>query len=283
MYQRTTARKLGQWASGISLMLVALTATGLSLAINVSYGLKVNTATGVIFGLSDVALAIIPPVAVALGWSRHLRVAFLICAFVSVWTAANFMAEGQWTRFASIEHKADQRDDLKERVASLKNDLARIEEQGTVKSLAERVEIKAAQAKREGNRGYCGPKCEKLKTQEAQLRARLGLAQRRDALSADLAAARKKLASAKPPGLSQGKEIRMVVTVTIAIILLEVLRHLNGLASRMIRLAMRKPRQRKPKAEAAEPTAAPAPARPANVIPLPEERARKGFKSLAGV
>lgn len=291
MRKPTTARQWGQLIVGICLLAIALTATALSLYINISYGAQIGTAAAVASGLSDVALAIIPVVAVAVGWSRQLRAAFIICAIYSVWTATNYMADHYGQHFVSKRHEASEHLVLKDRIASLEAKLDRITEQGTVKSLSEQVEIKAAQAKREGNRGYCGPKCEALKTQEAQLRARLGLAKRRDELDARLTAARTKLADTPPvevSGLAKHAatvtewnkdalaQVINVISVIAILILVELLRHLNGPAARMLKLATRKTRQRKKQ------EAAPASPAPANVIPLHEDRVQRGLRNLTG-
>jgi hypothetical protein len=290
MHKPTTARQWGQLVTGLVLLAIALTATGLSLYINVSYGSQIGTAAAIASGLSDAALAIIPIVGVAIGWSRQLRAAFIVCALYSVWTASNYMADHYGQHFVSKQHEASEHLVLKDRTRSLQAKLDQITEQGTVKSLTGQVELKAAQAQRESQRGGCGPKCEALKDQEAQLRARLGLAQRRDKLAADLAAARTKLANTPPVEVSglathaasltklDENTIAQIIgaaSVVFVLILIELLRHLNGPAAHMLKLATRKPRKRnQQQAPPAPPTH--------NVIPLHRERAERGLRSLTG-
>src|SRR5262245_26961110 len=80
----------GQWATGGVMLAASLTAGGTGLVLNVSYGLETGLAAGLIYGLADFGKIIIPVVAAAIGWSRHLRITAAVCVAVSLWCATNY-------------------------------------------------------------------------------------------------------------------------------------------------------------------------------------------------
>lgn len=261
MFKRTTPRKLGQWATGITLMLIALTATGLSLMMNISYGLQIGTAAGIASGLSDVALAVIPVVGIAIGWSRQLRIAFLICAIYSAWTATNYMADHYGQHLLSKRHEAGEHETLKDRIASLEASLASRRD-------AIDYEMKTG----------CGPKCRGHMEEAAEISDKLDAARASlaDTPPVEISGLAKHASTVTGRDKQDIAQAINIVSVIVVLILIELLRHLNSPAARMLKLAMRKPRQPKQKE-----TTAPAPP-PANVVPLHSERVERGLRNLTG-
>lgn len=283
MVQRITARKAGQLFIGSAIMLLAMGATGVSGWLNVSYGLKFNLTIAIVFGLSDAALFTIPPAATFLGRSRYLRIAFAICAVTSVWTASNSLFDGQWQRFVAVEHEAGQQDDLRDQVERLKKGLLAIDEQASVKALGGLLDATTGARRDECSEeaGGRGPECRKLEAEEREIRARKGLAERRDRLSARLDAAREALDDVKPVADVGIAEERIVITTVLALMLLEVLRHFNVAGLYLIRLALRKPRTRaKNRGPAPHPSVV-----GGNVVPITDlqvSRAERGMRNLTG-
>jgi hypothetical protein len=274
--QSTRLPLWGQWAAGLALMLVALTAGGLSMGMNIAYGLQAGPAVAVAYGLSDAAKLLIPVVAVAIGWRAHLRLAAILAAIVSVWCAMNYLADQHGGQLLKRQH------DHAVYAAAGK----RIEElEARLKAAREGIAFEIAN-------GGCGPKCR-------------GHQDRADKISAELEAARDARAGMKPAELSglagwlalagiaakvTATQALAIVKTLAALVIVEVLAHLAGAAARLIGQAIRRRSRRRRPAKRGAGNASPASsarhgAVGGNVVPLrrPEERASAGLKSLTGL
>jgi hypothetical protein len=272
--QSTRLPLWGQYAAGLALMLVAVTAGGLSMGMNIAYGLEAGPAVAVAYGLSDAAKLLIPVVAVAIGWRGHLRLAAVLAALVSVWCAMNYLADQHGSQLLERRHAHAVHADTGKRIKEL---------EARLKAAREGVAYEIAN-------GGCGPNC-----RDHQDRA--------ETISAELAAAREKRAGMKPAEVSglagwlalAGLAAKMtaaqalaIVKTLAALVVVEVLAHLAGSAARLIGQAMRRGRRRKREAvkRGAGRASPPPPALAGtNVVPLrrPEERASAGLKSLTGL
>ena len=260
----------GQWAAGLALMLVALTAGGLSMGMNIAYGLQAGPAVAVAYGLSDAAKLLIPVVAVAIGWRGHLRLAAVLAAVVSVWCAMNYLADQHGGQLLERQHAQAVYADTGKRIEELESRL---------KTAREGVAYEIAN-------GGCGPNCRAHQDRAARISEELSAAraQRADMTPAELSGLAGWLALAGLAAKVTAAQALAIVKTLAALVVVEVLAHLAGSAARLIGQAMRRRRRRRP-AKREEGNASPAlSAASGNVVPLrrPEDRATAALKSLTG-
>jgi hypothetical protein len=80
MQEDTKPPGIGQYALGTAFGILALAAGGISLGMNVTFGLQAGIVTAAIFGLSDCAKMILPVVTAALGWNTRRRIAWIVAS-----------------------------------------------------------------------------------------------------------------------------------------------------------------------------------------------------------
>lgn len=215
----------GQWAAGLGLMAVALTAGGLSLAINVTAGLGIGIAAAVAYGLSDVAKLLLPVTCAAIGWNWHLRTAYAVVSVVSVLCAVVYLADIHAASVVSAEHRTDVRAATVATVADLESQLARLQ----------------AAADAEAATGI-GPRWRELNDMAMKASERLQDSRKAAAVSptdfSGSAVLTASLLAVAPIQATKG--IALAKTVA-ALIVMELLVHLAGAAARLIGLAMAKP------------------------------------------
>lgn len=219
-----TIPRWGQWASGVSLLVVALTAGALSLAVNVVAGLSVALPVAVMFGLSDVGKVLVPVVCQAIGWNRHLRTTYWLAATVSVICALIATADMFGLRLAAIDHTAKGVSLSGQQITELRTSLASVRKM----------------ASDEAQRGGCGPKCKALNDRADKLET---------SLSAAVASSREQtkptvtgigflgqaVAKVKPETTNTASSVLLVLA---GILMMELFCHLAGPAASMIGIAM---------------------------------------------
>jgi hypothetical protein len=131
-------------------MATALTAAGLSLAMNISAGLAVGVAVAIAFGLSDAAKVLMPIVANGIGWPKHLKTVYAVASVVSVVCACFYLADQFGHVIAAKENTAATTQNTKQHIADLR---ASLDSARTV-------------AAQESQRGGCGPRCRELSDPE---------------------------------------------------------------------------------------------------------------------
>lgn len=242
----STIPRWGQWASGVSLLAVALTAGALSLAVNVVAGLSVALPVAVMFGLSDVGKVLVPVVCQAIGWNRHLRTTYWLAATVSVICALIATADMFGLRLASIDNAAKGANLTGQQITELRASLASVRKM----------------ASDEAQRGGCGPKCKALNDRadklETSLSAAVSASQSQTAPTVTgIAFLGEAVAEVEPETTNTASAVLLVLA---GILMMELFCHLAGPAASMIGIAMynkpEAPASRKPAVARARRTAA---------------------------
>jgi hypothetical protein len=187
----TTTQKpgLGQYALAAVLGLLAISAGGISLSMNAAFGLQTGIVMAAIFVLSDGAKIILPMADAALGGSSaKRRIAYWTAVLISVLAATSYLLETQATRLLTAEKASETATGARTDAERIRGELAGISEQLGTAALVRLTDAKKAAAEREAGRGKCGPLCEGLQAEHDALVERLGQANRREALEAQLAA-----------------------------------------------------------------------------------------------
>jgi hypothetical protein len=180
----------GQYILATILGLLAIAAGGISLSMNVAFGLKTGLVMAAIFALSDGAKIILPMIDAALGGSTPKRsLAYWTAVLISVLAPSSYLLETQATRLLQSERASETATDARTDAERIRGDLASISEPLSVTALERLEKEERDAADREGGRGFCGPKCEGLKTEADAMLVRLGMAKRRERLEAQLAEA----------------------------------------------------------------------------------------------
>lgn len=211
-----------QWASGIGLMAVALTAGGLSLAVNVLAGLGVGVAVAVAYGLSDVGKMLLPVVCSGIGWNRHTRTAYIVTSIVSVLCAATYLADQHGSTVITAEHRDGIRTAATDTVTDIQAEIAMYREL-------------AAKEEKTGR----GDDWEEYTRKAAEASQRLTDSRKASVVSAtDFPGSAVLLASllAVEP-IKAMKSIALAKTIA-ALIVMELLVHLAGAAAKLIGQAM---------------------------------------------
>ena len=146
-----------KYAAGGVLLAVAVTAGGLSLSLNVSYGLEAGLAAGVTFGLAETAKIVIPIVAGVIGWSLQMRITAAICVTVSLWCAVNYYADTQGRDLLTKQHGEKVYADAEKQIAELGAEAARL----------------SSLASEEAKRGGCRTNCRALTDEASSASQRL--------------------------------------------------------------------------------------------------------------
>lgn len=189
MDEDTKPPGLGQYVLAVILGVLALAAGGISLSMNVAFGLKTGLVMAAIFALSDGAKIILPMIDAALGGSTLKRsLTYWTAVAISVLAATSYLLETQASRLLHAEKATEAASDARADAERIRGELALISEPLGVSALEKLEKAKREAADREAGRGYCGPKCEGLKTEADALLERLGQAKRRADLEAQLAA-----------------------------------------------------------------------------------------------
>lgn len=301
--QPTALPRWAQWTIGIGVTGIALSATALSMAVTVSYGASISPAAAAASALSDLTLAAIPIISAAFGWTPYRRALLVVCAAWSVFTAASYFADEHAAHILERTTTARHATGLAARVDDLESTLGSFRNLPATDAIEQRLAIVAGQVEREAARGGCGTECEKLVAKQDRITARLGRAQQRDRIAAELKAVRARASSMTPvepsglallassaTGIDKGAltQALQAFAIIAVLALIELTRHMIGTGARIIAAAW-----------SARPAAAPATAAltsvdsPASLhevegcIPAPardpESRGRRALERLAGV
>jgi hypothetical protein len=200
---------------------------------------------------------------------------------ISVTAALSSLLEGEAQRLKDSQAAAHLAGDARAGIDRAQRELATMQEPLSVAVLRSLVDDARASANREAARGGCGPRCEASRGEAAQLVARLGMAERRQALQVQLADA-KAAARTNPEtalgasdtlaALTGGDKTRIATLTSIAVsiamlIILELLATFSGDGAAMLHRAWIA-RNEKPihMPEPAPVTVVDMPAKPARVI-----------------
>jgi hypothetical protein len=225
MKEHRSLPRWGQWASGLTLIAVGVSAGATSLVLNTLHGYESGLATAILFALADVGKTALPIVCVAIGWTLQTRLTLAVCAVVSVTCAASYYLDNSGRQLFGQEHGAAVAADRAKSIAELEQELA------TANALA------ADEAKKRG----CGEKCQAFRADAVKASQRLQDA--REARAATPVAAPSGLvvlaaSVASTDEFSAGRWV-MGLKALLAIILLETLVYLSIPGGQMIGVAMR--------------------------------------------
>jgi hypothetical protein len=171
--------------------LLALAAGAISLSLNIAFGLQTSVLAALVFALSDCAKIMLPMVSAALGrWDLRRRMAWAVAVAISVTAALSSLLESEAQRLKDNDAAAHLARDARADIDRARQDLAAIKEPLSTPALRSLLDEAKARADREAGRGGCGPRCEAARAEAAQLVARLGMAERREAMQAQLVDAR---------------------------------------------------------------------------------------------
>jgi hypothetical protein len=179
--------EFGQYILAIILGLLAIAAGGISLCMNVAFGLKTGLVMAAIFALSDGAKILLPMIDAAFGRSSvKRRLAYLTAVAISVLAATSYLLETQATRLLQSQRVTAEISDARIDAERLRRELTLITEPLGVVALEKLEKEKRNAADREADRGGCKSICEGLKTEADVFLERLGMAKRRKLLEAKL-------------------------------------------------------------------------------------------------
>jgi hypothetical protein len=232
--------------------LLALAAGAISLSLNIAFGLQTSVVAALVFALSDCAKIMLPMVSAALGrWDLRRRMAWGVAVAISVTAALSSLLESEAQRLKDSQAAMHLARDARAGIERAHQELATINEPLNVTALRSLLDEAWARADREAGHGGCGPKCEAARAEAAQLVARLGMAERREALQAQLANAQRAArtnpeaalgASDTLAALTGGDKARIATLISIAIsiamlIILELLATFSGDGAAILRRA----------------------------------------------
>jgi hypothetical protein len=173
---------------GIGFGLLALTAGGISLMINIAFGWKTSIVAAAVFGLSDGAKILLPMAAAVLGgWNVRRRLAWLVAVLISVAAALSSLLEADAQRIYASQASANAARVAVTEEMGTRQDLAAIKETLPTEALRKLTSEARAEAAREEASGGCGERCRAQKARYSEYLVRLGVAERRDALQQKLA------------------------------------------------------------------------------------------------
>lgn len=222
----TTIPRWGQWATGGTMLAVALTAGTLGLVLNVSHGLEAGLAAGIAFGLADVGKIIIPIVAGVIGWSTQMRATAVICVLVSVFCAVNYYADHSGRDLIAKQHGETVYADKAKAIAELEAEASRL----------------SALAAEEAKRGGCKQNCRALMVQASEARQRLDTARTLRADAKPVEASGLAVMVSMASGAKADNVVRSIGAVTAALFLalIELLVWLSVPAMRLLSQAAKK-------------------------------------------
>jgi hypothetical protein len=207
----STAASVGQWALLIFCVAATLVAGGATLHLNVTFGLQLGGIFAVAFGLADCFQIAMPIIAnTGGGWKSWQRMIWVASVLLSVTAASSHLLEMFSNAYTATEAAGRSAADNRADRDRSRAELTRITELSTVAAiqmLIPAAKAKAADAEAEARDAGIGcskrKACEKATAAHAALLERLGLAQRRDELKAQLAALE------KAPGAEPAKSLGM--------------------------------------------------------------------------
>jgi hypothetical protein len=214
-----------QWSAGLALLAVALTAGGLSLAVNITAGLGVGLAVAVAYGLADCGKLLLPIVCTGIGWNVHTRGAYAVVSVVSILCAICYLADANGGQLIEREHAATVQADNAQQIAELEAELA------TLRKLA---------ADEAGN-GGCGPQCKALQDRADKAAQKLQDARKARAGADAVTLPGSAVLAANLAGSSENEAARSIAIAksVAALAVMELLAHLAGAAAALIGMAMR--------------------------------------------
>jgi hypothetical protein len=232
----------------------------ISFLINVSFGLQTSLVAAAVFGLSDAAKILLPMAAAALGgWNMRRRLAWLIAVIISVAAALSSLLEDEAARIQASEIAASAASAARADEANARQELAGIRELLPAAVLQRLADEAGAEAAREEASGGCGERCQTQKVRHSEYLARLGLAERQDALQEQLAASAGQPANSEIAlgaadalvALVSGDKFRIATMVSLALsiamlLILELLASLSGDAAMLLGKAAGLPSPAKP-------------------------------------
>ena len=216
--------KWAQWLSGIALMSAVLTASGLSLAMNLTAGLSIGVMVAIAFGLSDVTKVLLPIVCQAIGWTRHLKTTYIVASVVSVVCAVCFLADQFGQDIAGKENAAAISVNLDLRIDDLRMSAKKMR----------------ADAFAEGQRGGCGDNCKALHPKADDLDKQLSetLARREGIGSEKVDGKASVLAGIIGTDESDTSRGIAIMLIIATLLISELVTHASGSAAAMIGTAM---------------------------------------------
>jgi hypothetical protein len=233
---------------GILFAALALTAGAMSLMINMQFGWQSSVVAAAIFGLSDAAKILLPMAAAALGgWNMRRRMAWLVAVIISVAAALSSLLEDEAGRIQASKMAADATSSAHAVEANARQELAGIREVLPSAVLQRLADEAGAEAAHEETSGGCGERCRTQKRRRAEYLARLGLAERRDALQRQLTASAGRPANYEMTlgaadavvALVGGDKFRIAAMISLALsiamlLILELLASLSGDAAMLL-------------------------------------------------
>jgi hypothetical protein len=216
-----------QWLAGLALLATALTAGGLSLAVNVIAGLGVGLAVAIAYGLADCGKLLLPIVCQAIGWRVHTWIAYIVVSVVSVLCAICYLADQNGGDLLKREHAATVQDDRAKQVVELEAQLADLR----------------AMVAAEASNGGCGTNCKALQARADEAAQRLQEARtaRADAKAVTLPGSAVLAATVAGTDASHAAKSIAIAKSVAALAVMELLAHLAGAAAALIGAAMRGP------------------------------------------
>jgi hypothetical protein len=266
---------------------------------NLRFGAQFSAETAQIFAVSDIAKIILPVMAAYIGWTTRQRIAWAVAIVISITAALSSLLQDQAQTMKDNQAISTTIESAQKAADRARRDLQAISETMSASALQDLVTAKKEAAAREADRGFCGPKCEGLKAEHAEMLARLGQAQHRDKLQAQLdeATAAIKTTPEKANGANDhlatftGGDKALIASIVSALVsiaqlvILEFLATFSGDAGGTIRNAINAMRRNRtatrPQRDAtpAQPAATPAPKRATKAYY--QERLEREFPQFA--
>lgn len=181
----------GNYLLAVTLGMLAIVAGGISLSMNVAFGLKSGLVMAAIFALSDCAKIILPMIDAAMpGQAVKRRLAYAVAVLISVLAATSYLLETQATRLLEAQHATATVTDARTDADRIRSELALISERRSPDAIKADIEGHK-QHKRWTSTAECTdatvPESRDYCQAYNQLRADLATAERRERLEAQLA------------------------------------------------------------------------------------------------
>lgn len=197
MKDRSTIPKWGQALLGTVLLTLALTAGGISLAVNCAYGLQASLLQGVTYALGDCVKMALPITAQGLrGWDPFRRLLWIGAIIFSVWTACGYFSAYEGSKIAEAKQIDQERGEIRTRINRLETRLQAItvtDSPGALDALAKAQETRAKDEAKTG----LGSKYDEAMKKAGKLRAQAARARQRDKIATELARAYEELQAKK--------------------------------------------------------------------------------------
>ena len=178
---------------GVTCFILAAAAGSASLYMNVTFGLTIGAGMALVFGLSDCVKIIVPLMSSTVGgWTIKRRLAWTVAAVISVIAATSYLLEMQATNLLQSQARDAMISETRSEIKEMRGELSLISEPLSAATLRKLEKEKRDAADREAARGSCGPICERLNGEANKFLERIGVANRRDHLEAQIAKAREK-------------------------------------------------------------------------------------------